>query len=283
MFVFLNGKILAEGDAHISIFDRGFLYGDGLFETINISNELPFRWSAHWNRLEQGASFLKISLPFSSEDALDFVDQLISRNKMRNGILRINCSRGIGLRGYSIRGANSPTFLMTLHDLPIHPEEILQRWKLVTSSFRVAQTDPLTGMKTSNKLLQIFARNEAEESGADEALLLNSAEEIAETSSGNFFWIEENEVFTPPISTGILPGVTRQIIFEIAASLNFKVQEQCASIDKILNGNGAFITMSSLGIVEVTGINNTALSCSPMTKKIAEAYRELVKTETSGS
>ena len=147
MLVFLNGKFVAEEKAVVSVFDRSFLYGDGLFEGVRIANGKPFRWSLHMKRFLHGVSHLKIRLPFSPDEIEKFAAQLIRKNTMREGLLRLTLSRGVGVRGYSPRGANSPIFVMTLHDVPKIDLNRPPLWKLVTSSSRLPAKEPLARFK----------------------------------------------------------------------------------------------------------------------------------------
>src|SRR5262245_23854811 len=118
MIVFLNGRFVPEEEALVSVFDRGFLYGDGLFETMRVCNGRIFRWSDHFARLQQGAKFLRLELSTSSEAMFDWAREVIERNAAENGILRLSLSRGVGVRGYSPKGADRPTLVMSLHPLP---------------------------------------------------------------------------------------------------------------------------------------------------------------------
>src|SRR2546427_6776280 len=115
MIVFLNGQFVPQAQAVVSVFDRGFLYGDGLFETIRVFNGKPFRWGQHLERLERGAAFLKIRLPFTADALRAPADELIARNKMPESLLRLSLSRVVGLRGYSPKGAEEPLLVMTLN------------------------------------------------------------------------------------------------------------------------------------------------------------------------
>src|SRR6185312_12187403 len=132
MLVFLNGKFVPEERAVVSVFDRAFLLGDGLFETILIFNGKPFRWQQHLERLQRGAKFLGIKLPFSPKQLRDIADKLIARNKMPNALLRLTLSRGVGQRGYLPRGANHPTLVMSLHPAPKIDSTNPTKWKLMT-------------------------------------------------------------------------------------------------------------------------------------------------------
>src|SRR5215831_17537459 len=143
MIVFVNGRFVHEDDAVLSVFDRGFLYGDGLFETLTIANGHPFRWQQHWDRFESGARFLRISSPFGAKEVYGFIRELIRLNEMRDGILRLTLSRGVGLRGYSPKGAECPSLVMSLHPLPRGDAERVPQWILITSSIRLPAKEPL--------------------------------------------------------------------------------------------------------------------------------------------
>src|SRR5213593_2119906 len=190
MLVFLNGQFLPEEQAVVSVFDRGFLYGDGLFETLAVFNGTPFRWAPHWARLQRGAEFLKITLPFPSEALRGFAAQLIAQNQMPASLLRLTLSRGVGVRGYSPKGADRPSLIMSLHPRPASGLPTLPRWRLITSRLRLPANEPLAQFKTCNKLPQILARAEADAAGAEEALLLNTDGFVVEASSSNLFWLE---------------------------------------------------------------------------------------------
>src|SRR5690348_9705312 len=146
MRVFLNGKFVPESEAAISVFDRGFLYGDGLFETVRVSRGKPFLWKEHLTRLGRGAAFLKIALPFREPELHAYALELISRNAMPESVLRVNLSRGTGERGYSIKGTNKPTMVMSQHSVPILNAAPL--WRLITSRMRLPPANLLAQFKT---------------------------------------------------------------------------------------------------------------------------------------
>src|SRR5438874_2265770 len=133
MRVFVNGQFVPEEEAVVSVLDRGFLYGDGLFEAVRIFNGQPFRWFQHLERLQRGAEFLGIKLPFSPDALRGFAEELILQNEMPDSLLRLTLSRGIGPRGYSPKGAEQPTIVMSLHPVPALHQEKAPRWRLVTS------------------------------------------------------------------------------------------------------------------------------------------------------
>lgn len=274
MFAFLNGTILPEAEALVPVSDRGFLLGDGLFETVRVANGRPLLFSRHLDRLARGADFLKIKLPFAPAEMQVFARHLCEKNQLPKAVLRLTLTRGSGKRGYSIAGADSPTLAMTLHPLP-------PAWPdctLVTSSLRVPAGDVLAAFKTTNKILNVLARAEAEEKGAHEALLLNTRGEVTETAGGNIFWISGDKVCTPPLESGALPGVTRAVVLEVCASLGLLVKhvvmpEQLRAADAI------FTTQSVLGIVPVAVFDQQPVESSPLVARIAAAYEAFVRQE----
>lgn len=274
MFVFLNNKFVSEEKAVVSVFDRGFLYGDGLFETIRVFNCKPFRWQDHLERLKHGANFLKIKLPFKPAEMWAFADKLIAKNKMPDSLLRITLSRGVGAPGYSPKNAKRPTLVMSLRPAPKNDAQ--KPWSLITSSIRLPANDPLARFKTSNKLPQVLARAEADAAHADEVLLLNTDGFVAEGTSSNLFWIRRGAIYTPPLAAGILSGVTRAVVLEIAAHLKIPIYEKSIRLKKLLQMDGVFLSLSSLGIVPAQSLDGKILKKSPITAQIARSYANVL-------
>jgi len=278
MIVFLNGRFVPEAEAMVSVFDRSFLYGDGLFETLHVYGGKPFRWAEHLERLERGAAFLKIKLPFAVEELWNHALQLVERNAMPESLLRITLSRGVGLRGYSPKGTNQPTLVMSLHEAPDTGGKRPTGWRVITASCRLPANEALAQFKTCNKLPQILARAEADAAGADEALLLNTDGKIVEASSSNLFWIRDGAVGTPPLQSGILAGVTRLVTLEICRELELPAQEENITPEELQRVEGMFLSLSSCGIVEVVALDEQPVARSAWTERIRGAYEKLVQT-----
>ena len=280
--VFLNGEFVPEEQAVVSVFDRCFQYGDGLFETLRIYNRQPFRWEQHLERLERGAEFLAIRVPFTAEELRQVVDRLIESNQMSSAILRLTLSRGVGMRGYSPTGAGKPLLVMSLHPgpgaEPAHPP----RWRLKVATFRLPANEPLARFKTCNKLPQVMARAEAETAKAQEALLLNTDGEVVEAASSNLFWVKDGTICTPPCSSGILPGVTRAVVFEICEGFGVPCVEGNLTVKELMRVDGLFLSLSSAGIAEAVSIDDKPLRQSPLTERLWAGYNRLVREETGG-
>jgi branched-chain amino acid aminotransferase len=267
MIVFLNGRFVPEEQALVSVFDRSF------------------RWDQHMERLGHGAEFLKLKLPFTVSALQSSAKQLIAQNRMRDGLMRVTVSRGVGLRGYSPKGANQPTVVMSLHPFVDGLMEGRTRecnWKLVTASFRLPSNERVAQFKTCNKLSQILARAEADAAGADEALLLNTDGFVVEGASSNLFWIEEGVVCTPPLPSGILAGVTRAVVLELCSKLQLQAHEACAHPEQLKRADGVFVSLSSMGVVPAESLDGSQMRSSPVIEKLRTAYDELVRHETGG-
>jgi len=279
MLVFLNGQFVPENQAVVSVFDRGFLYGDGLFEGIRVFNGKPFRWKQHLERFQHGADFLRIALPFSAEVLGEFASRLIAENQMPNSLLRLTLSRGIGPRGYSPKNADLPTFVMATYPMPAIEPSNPPAWRVFISSFRLPAREPLARFKNLNKLPQVLARAEADTEGADEALLLNSDGYVVEGSTSNLFWIRDETVCTPPLPSGILPGVTRATVLELCGKAGIEVREENVTPDELHKMDGAFLSLSSTGIAEAALLNGKPLKRSSVARKLSEAYWDVVRSE----
>jgi branched-chain amino acid aminotransferase len=280
MRVFLNGRFVPEEQASVSVFDRGFLYGDGLFETMRVLHGHPFRWEQHLDRLERGAHFLRLPVPYLPEQLRQFASQLLSEHPGFDGLLRLTVSRGVGRRGYSPAGADHPTVVMALHPLAVAPASgRAPRWKLRAASIRLPAGEPLAQFKTCNKLAQILARAEADAAEADEALLLNTDGFVVEGATSNLFWVEDGRICTPPLASGILAGVTRSVVMELCRSQGIPAMEQNTTIKDLQACQGVFLSLSSYGVVAADSLDGVGLCQSELPLKLAELYEELLRNE----
>lgn len=281
MKVVLNGKLVPEAEAVVSVFDRGFLYGDGLFETLRLYQGRPFRWAQHLERLQRGAALLGLALPFDGIALRRFAEDLVRENRMPEAVLRIAVSRGVGPRGYSPKGAGPSTLVMSLHPAPQIDAANPPCWRLCRSSFTVPTGEQLARAKHASRLVHVLARAEAEAKGFDDAILLNSAGEVVETTGANLFWIEDGTVCTPPLSTGALAGVTRGIVLELCATQGIRCAERSIPVEALLRTNAVFLTQTVWEIVSVQSIDRVRFNPSPVVEQIQAAYRELVRAEVA--
>ena len=282
VLVFFNGQFLPESQAVVPVNDRGFLLGDGLFETVRVVGGKPFRFAQHLERLAAGADFLKIKMPFTPVEFQKFAGKLIEINQLPESGLRLTLTRGSGVRGYSTQGADKPMLAMTLHPLLFASTDQPLRWRLITSSLRVPAGDVLAAFKTTSKVLNVLARAEAEAGGADEALILNTNGEVVETAGGNIFWVSDGQVCTVPTSRGALPGVTRAVVLDMCKNLGLKTKESVAKPEQLIQAEGGFVTQTVLGIVPVITLDHFPIASSLLLEQLAHAYREIVRAEAAG-
>ena len=265
----LNGRLVSLDEAQVSASDRGFLYGDGLFETIRIHAGRPFLWEWHMMRFTDGSEYLGITLPQSTGTLLGTVSELADRNGCPKSVVRITLSRGTGQRGYAVSGDETPTLLITQHPLPSPPSKPLS---LVTTTARVAVGDPLAEVKSANKLGSILAKREATAQQADDGLTLNSNGDATETSSANLFWVESGALHTPPISDGVLPGVTRRLVIDLASALGQAVREESAALERLRQAEAVFVTSAATGVIAVGQLDGSALGSHPLVAQLQAAH-----------
>jgi aminodeoxychorismate lyase len=266
---FLNGGFSSASMARISAGDRGFLYGDGLFETIRVHDARPFLWEWHMMRLTDGAVSLGIALPQTTELLLGNVHELIRRNSLSEGVMRIALSRGVGERGYGVTGDEQPTLLITQHSPPTTPAKPLS---LVSTSARVAIGDPLAKVKSANKLGSILAKRDAAAQGADDGLILNSDGNVTETSSANLFWVEGGTLRTPPVLDSVLPGVTRRLVIGLASAFGQTVREESVAPDRLQQADAVFVTSAATGVIAIGQVNGGAIGTHPLVYQLQDAY-----------
>lgn len=207
--------------------------------------------------------------------------ELIAKNKMPDALLRITLSRGIGAPGYLPQRTSKPTLAMSLRPSPKIGGPNPAQWHAIISSIRVAAGDRLAHYKTANKLPQVLARAEAGAAEADEALLVNTDGHVVEGASSNLFWVKRGVVGTPPLAAGILPGVTRAVVFELAKRLKIPIRQQDIRPGELARTEGVFLSLTSLGIVEARSLDGRILKKSPLTVQLARAYRELLMNSSA--
>ena len=280
MICYLNGTFLPVEHASIPVQDRGFLYGDGFFESIRVHNKAPFRWAAHWDRMERASRGLRIALPGDATKFGRVVADLCLKNNLREGVIRITISRGPGTRGYSPKEATQTTVCLTAH--PIRSESTAKPEPINLVTARSIQLPPpnlLSGFKHANRLVQVLARMEADDQNAHEALVLDYAGNVAESSGSNVFWFHNETLSTPPLETNALPGVTRALVREMATELGWSVIEQLIPPEHLRHAEGLFLANSASGLVEVGQLDGCALPLNPRVDTLRTAYQTRLDAE----
>lgn len=265
-FVYLNGTICESHKARISIYDRGFLYGDGVFETVRVYNGRPFCLEEHMERLENSARGIQLSLPpvlCSSTAVAQIIRDLLKRNGLTDATIRIVVTRGENRDlGYAHSLATEPTLAIIARPLPADILEVQSRGvRVIVSSVRRVSIDALSPhIKSNNVLNNILAYLETEATGAYEAIMLNHDGYVAEGTRSNVFIVKNGIVKTPPLSAGILSGVTRSVVMKLAGEEpQVTVAEELFGVTELQGADEVFLTHTTMEIVPVVQIGETRI------------------------
>ncbi|MEZ5691464.1 MAG: aminotransferase class IV [Rickettsiales bacterium] len=249
-YLIFNDKLIKEDKACISPQDRGFRYGDGIFDTIIIKNSKLYQWEWHLARIEKGLNAVKINYNTCNLQSLS--KKLLKKNNIKNGLLRIQITRGIGGRGYMPQQGINPTVIIETMEKPQLKEKYASLW---LSSYKKISTDMLpVQYKLCQGLNSTLARIEAIENECFDALLLNNKNEICETSSANIFWLKDNILHTPSLSCGMLEGSIRATLIKLYKNEEGKVKEVAATINELKSADAVFITNVAWKILPIIQI-----------------------------
>lgn len=267
-FAALNGTILPADQVFISPEDRGFRFGDGVFETIRITRGKIYLWEDHLARLEAGLAALGISLETSGLHLL--ATALIAKNDVVEGILRIAISRGVGSRGY-VPTDPEPTCYVTAASVAM---ETASPRRLIVSHYRKISPSSLpTHLKLANGLNSILAVLEARQSGADDALVLDAEGNIAESSNANIFWRREGVIYTPSLKSGCLAGIMRKRFLALVPG----IKEVMAPLETVLKAEAVLLTNSAAYVIPVAKVGDMEFASSIW----ADAWRQLIEADIS--
>jgi len=253
--VFLNGRILPASRARVSVFDHGFLYGDGIYETVRVYNGQVFHWPDHYKRLKASARRIALLCPWSAAYLDRAIRQTVQANHKEEASVRITVARGPGALGLDPRLSPRPTLAMMLH--PERPLEKLQRDGVSIMIPRVRRNHPACldpQIKSNNSLNTILARMEADKAGAFEAVLLNLDGYLTEGTTTNIFLVKGRKIHTPALSCGLLEGVTRAEVIRLARRAGFKVTEGRFTPRDLRRADEIFLTSTTLEIAPVVRV-----------------------------
>ncbi|MFT6077126.1 MAG: aminodeoxychorismate lyase [Rickettsiales bacterium] len=252
-YTIINHRLVKSISAKVSVQDRGFRFGDGVFETCLIKNGSIYNWSAHFARLSAGIEAIKIN--FDESKLLTSCLRLILKNKVKNGILRVAISRGVGSLGYLPKQNIKPTLIIETLKKPTKPKSPI---KLMISSYQKPSLGSLpVNFKLMNGLNSTLIKIEAQEKGYFDGIILNDQGQICETSSANIFWIKDDVLFTPDLECGCLAGTIRSKIIDISP---LRIEFSKAKTDQLMEADEVFLTNVAIGVLSVDEINKNKLS-----------------------
>jgi branched-chain amino acid aminotransferase len=285
MLFYVNDRLVPREEATVSVLDRGFIYGDGIFETLCIHHGMVFRILQHLKRLAESASIVRIRLPWTCEEIAEKILLTVRENGVSEGVVRVNISRGVGTWRLTTKGADHPTLVISIYPSPEYSADTFTKgWPIIISR-DVMVMDPVipARAKTTNRLNLIFAKCEAEERGAMEAILLNRNGHLTEGTTSNMFFSSRGTLFTPSEESGILWGITRDLALRIARDLGIELVEGFFEPSDLIRADEAFLTFTTGGVIPVHSVDGIVLGrgeAGSMTKRIMAKYQEIFERET---
>lgn len=280
--IFLDGKFVLESEAKVSVFDHGLLYGDGIFEGIRFYNGRVFRLEEHADRLWDSARSICLEIPMSKEAMNEALLETIRRNNLHDGYIRQIVTRGVGNLGLNPVQCKKPSIIIIATTIALYPEEAYRNGlTVVTCATRrtgAAQLNP--AVKSLNYLNNVMARIEANLAGADEALMLNDAGNVAECTADNVFVIKKGKIFTPPIAAGALRGITRAVAFEVAEGLGMEIKETDITRHDVFVADECFLTGTAAEVIPVIKADGRMIGTGkpgPITGQIIAGFRKLTR------
>ncbi len=282
--VYVNGEFVPEGKAAISVFDSCFLYGDGVFEGIRAYNGRVFRLEEHVDRLYDSAQAIMLKIPTTKEKMCDIVARTCRENNLKDCYIRLVVTRGSGNMGLNPFTKSNPSIVCVATQIELYPEEFVNKGlKVVTAATRRTYGEILPPqVKSCNYLPNIMARIEAVNAGAQEAICMTREGYVAECTGDNIFFVKGGVIQTPDPGVGILLGITRKAIFDIADANDIPVKESFLTRFDVYTADEIFVSGTAAEIVPVREVDGRIIgegTIGPVTKRIREQYQKLVSSE----
>lgn len=270
--VYCNEKLISADEPLIFAHDRGFLLADGIFETIRLYQGKALQFDQHWQRLTGSAQFLDINVPVTRKRMRQAMQQLLTANGLATADagLRITLSRGIDKRSLWPVASKQATLLIDTFALPTAPAA---GFTLIFAAIKRNHLSPLANIKSLNYLDNILARREAINAGGDDAILLNVAGNVAETSTANIFIVTNNTVITPPLSDGALPGIARATILQLCQQMAITIEERSININDLKDADEVFVSNALLQIHPVQAIDDVNFNSNVVSRQLHLAYQ----------
>ncbi len=280
--IYVSGRFRPAGEATVSVFDHGLLYGDGIFEGIRAYRGRVFKLERHIDRLFDSAKAVRLDVPHSRRDLCDIVVETCRRNDIDDGYIRLVITRGPGDLGIDPRKCPRPEVIVIARKTMQMYGDAPAAIRVVTSSFRRNSPDTTSpSIKSLNYLNNVLAKIEANDRGADEALMLDVHGFVSEASVDNVFIVTERGLATPPTATN-LKGVTRETIIELASGLDLAIEEKPVTLFDVWTAREVFICGTGAEVVPVGSVDGRTIGSGgvgPITQRISDAYHQRVRSE----
>ena len=283
--IYINGAYFSREDAKISVYDHGLLYGDGVFEGMRIYSGNVFRLDQHLDRLWESARAIALQIPIAREAMADAVNETVRLNGLTDGYIRLVVTRGGNQLGLDPFRCDNPQVIIIADRISLYPESYYQDGlDLVTAATIRNHPAALSPrIKSLNYLNNILAKIEGLRAGCIEALMLNHKGEVAECTGDNIFVIKKGELFTPPIDAGILEGITRNAVLELAEGLGIATHQTALTRHDLFVADECFLTGSAAEVIPAVRLDGRDIGDGkpgPITRKLNDAFRKLVQGES---
>jgi branched-chain amino acid aminotransferase len=280
--VYISGKLYDKDDAKISVYDHGLLYGDGVFEGMRSYGGKVFRLEQHLERLWNSAKAIALEIPLSRPAMAKAVNDTLAANNITDGYIRLVVTRGAGSLGLDPNRTSHPQVIIITDHIALYPEDFYQNGlEIITASTMRNHPAALSPrIKSLNYLNNILAKVEGLQAGCVEALMLNHKGEIAECTGDNIFLVRNNVVLTPPIDAGILEGITRDTVIELARKANYEVREISLTRHDVYIADECFLTGSAAEVIPVVKVDRRKIGTGvpgPVTRDLIERFRRLTR------
>ena len=284
--IYISGQYYAKEDAKISVFDHGLLYGDGVFEGLRAYSGNIFRMEQHLTRLYESALAIMLTIPVSPDELGKVIRDTLLRNNISDGYIRVVITRGAGSLGIDPEKTSNPQVIVIADHIQLYPKELYENgMEIVTASTirnHPAALNPR--IKSLNYLNNILAKLEGKRAGCLEALMLNHRGEVAECTADNIFLVRRGELLTPPTDAGILEGVTRGAVIELAEQAGITVREITLTRHDVYVADECFLTGSGAEVIPVIKVDMRSIgsgSVGTMTRQLSQAFHRLVRQQPS--
>jgi branched-chain amino acid aminotransferase len=285
--IYIDGEFYPKSQAKISVFDHGLLYGDGVFEGIRAYQGIVFKLTEHVARLFQSAHAMMLEIPLTKEAIIEAVLETLRKNKMKDAYIRLVVTRGVGDLGLDPRKCPKATIIVIPGAIILHGNDAKE--KGITALISWVRRHPVDAtsheIKSLNYLNSVMAKIEANAAGADEAICLDKNGFVAEGVGENIFIVRNGKLFTPPVCSGALPGITAQVIAKLAAKLGVEVTESNITPYQLFNADEVFFTGTAAEIVPIREVNKRQIGNGkpgPITKKLIVAFQKVVTDPKEG-
>lgn len=284
MKVYINGKFYEKEDAKVSVFDHGFLYGDGIFEGIRLYSGNVFKLDRHIDRLFRSAKAIMLEIPYTKQEVIEAVCATCRENKLTDAYIRLVVSRGMGALGLSPRSCSNPQMVIIADQIQLYPQELYDNGlKAITVPTRRNSSAALPPMvKSLNYLNNILAKIEAQNLGYQECLLLNNEGYVAECSGDNVFIVYEGKIYTPPTACGSLSGMTRETVIEVAKDMGYELIEKPLTRYDIWTADECFLTGTAAKLIPLVELDSRVIGDGKpgkITKALLEGFNKVVSVK----